>query len=630
VAWNQIGLLFRSGTDWEVYLDALRRARVPFAVEGDRSYYERREVLEASAFLRLVLDPNDQMALVTWLRSALVGVPDAALFPLWREQLPDRLRELHGPGGGAALAGPVQRAAAATPRDVPGIERVDGWWDNLLAAVETLGRLRALFDEEPADVFVEGLRGVLLVEATEAARYLGPYRAANLDRFFRDLLASLARGDGDPQAVIRTLREDVAARREHEEGRPREAIEDAVQVLTIHKAKGLDFEHVYLLQAHKGHGGREPEKAQLEGGRLELHMLGARTLLWHRVRTRRERVEDAERRRTWYVALTRAKRRLVVAAKWPPPGKSAAGYAELLALRGGGAPDLEEAMADCAAAGGCAVLHGGVRFVFPALPAAWEASAERPLPRPARPPALERIVEEASRLGEERAAAAARMERPFSRAVSHSAHEALREAWRSRRESDEEDRAAGSGAFERDAAMAAGTAVHRALERLDPGLEAGAARERLGEALGDELISSLAPAARDAARARAGALLERFLAGPLYVRWCRLAEHIVARELPVLLPPDDDPEDPENPVGFVAGAIDLVYEDPDGGGLVVADYKTDRIESSAEMEAKAERYASQGAGYVRALEEALGLDAPPRFELWFLDADEVREVRPAD
>jgi ATP-dependent exoDNAse (exonuclease V) beta subunit len=70
--------------------------------------------------------------------------------------------------------------------------------------------------------------------------------------------------------------------------------------------------------------------------------------------------------------------------------------------------------------------------------------------------------------------------------------------------------------------------------------------------------------------------------------------------------------------------VDLLYRDPASGELVVVDYKTDRVTDGAEIDEHAARYGAQGAGYVRAVQEALGLDAPPRFELWFLAAGEVR------
>ncbi len=95
---------------------------------------------------------------------------------------------------------------------------------------------------------------------------------------------------------------------------------------------------------------------------------------------------------------------------------------------------------------------------------------------------------------------------------------------------------------------------------------------------------------------------------------------MVARELAVLLPPGAGPE---GPVGFVSGAIDLVYADPGTGALVIADYKTDDVATDAEVAERARAYAPQGEAYARALREALGLPAPPRFELWFVKSGRV-------
>src|SRR5262249_44761368 len=77
------------------------------------------------------------------------------------------------------------------------------------------------------------------------------------------------------------------------------------------------------------------------------------------------------------------------------------------------------------------------------------------------------------------------------------------------------------------------------------------------------------------------------------------------------------------PVGYVAGAIDLLYKDGETGAVVVADYKTDEIQEDEALAARAAAYAPQGAAYVKAGQEALGLPAPPRFQLWFLPAGGV-------
>ncbi|HEX5717992.1 MAG TPA: PD-(D/E)XK nuclease family protein, partial [Thermoanaerobaculia bacterium] len=173
---------------------------------------------------------------------------------------------------------------------------------------------------------------------------------------------------------------------------------------------------------------------------------------------------------------------------------------------------------------------------------------------------------------------------------------------------------------DREAAMAAGGAVHRALETWDlfAAPEGEARRQR------DLLPAYLARLAEgdvlDRALPLAQGLLDRFAASGLLVRLRGLREHVLARELPVLLPPSGNGH---GAVGVVSGTIDLLYRDPTSGRLVVADYKTDDPET---LEARVAVYAPQGATYVRALEEALGLEEPPRFELWFLQADRVVAV----
>jgi ATP-dependent exoDNAse (exonuclease V) beta subunit len=203
------------------------------------------------------------------------------------------------------------------------------------------------------------------------------------------------------------------------------------------------------------------------------------------------------------------------------------------------------------------------------------------------------------------------MARPFSSCASLEAHAEESEARAGRRFAERESSETATP-ISRDAAQAAGTAVHRLLETLalagDPGEELA---RRTGE------LDALPP---DAA-ARARELCERFSSNGMLERLAGLAEHVVARELAVLVPPAESTEDA--PVGFVSGAIDLLYRDPGTGELVVADYKTDQVESEAEIAERAEHYRAQGAVYVDAVQRALGLAYTPRFELWFLHAGVV-------
>ena len=275
--WSDVALIFRVSTAQEPYLEALRDRGIPFRVEGDRAFYQRREILDATSLVRAVLDPGDALALVATLRAPWVGVPDAALLPLWSEQLPRLVADLSAPDpvAIAELSAAVARAAEKVP-EVPGLDRVAEWPLLLIAACEGIAVLRHSFRSEPADRFVAELRRRFPVEALSAARWLGRFRLANLERWMDRLLAALVASRGDVDGVLRRLRRAVAEGEEDAAAGAPAGGPDAVRILTIHKAKGLDFDHVYLPQLHHGSAGSRADRPPFQGGDVpEYALFGA-------------------------------------------------------------------------------------------------------------------------------------------------------------------------------------------------------------------------------------------------------------------------------------------------------------------------------------------------------------------
>jgi ATP-dependent exoDNAse (exonuclease V) beta subunit len=144
----------------------------------------------------------------------------------------------------------------------------------------------------------------------------------------------------------------------------------------------------------------------------------------------------------------------------------------------------------------------------------------------------------------------------------------------------------------------------------------------------ESLARRVSPSRLDAARERATSLLDGLAAGSLWSRLRDLAPHVLARELPVLVRAE---ENGVGAVGYVVGAIDLVYRDPVCGEVVVVDFKTDRIATPSAIAERAPQHRPQAELYRRAVLETLRLPQAPRFELWFLDAShvEVLEFEPA-
>ncbi len=633
VAWKEMALLLRVSTVQEYYLQAMREQGVPYVVERDRTFYQHREVIDAASLLRAVGDPHDQVALVGFLRSPWVGVPDAAWLPLWGVQFPQKMGDLHGPDADQLedLRQAVEEAAGKVPADLPGMEDLSGWSEGLHNAVRVLAELRRSFREEPADVFVDKLQALPLVTETEAARFLASHRLANLDRFFRGVREALDDGEGGPQMVLRALREGVAGERLEEVGPPGDETLDAVRILTIHVSKGLEFDHVYVADLHRkplvGFRHDEP-KVHRHDDCWELSLFGARSLGFHRVEEKVKRVSAAEEIRTLYVATTRAARRLVLAGRWPDPGKDPEelkpgreqAYVEYMQHRAGKRPDLALHLGSVANGGDESKVDAeGVRWRIPRrLP-----ESRRRMPKPPKPPlSLKEARADLERLETAREQAVSRMERPLAAAASQRAHELLREALE---EEGGEERPSASRplAFvDREGAMAVGKAVHRALELLDLGADPATALRRQRQAV-EGLVAPLVSAERrDEVVRKVDLVLASLEGSAILRRLVELAPHIVGREVPFLAAGEDD----RGPVGASIGTMDLLYRDPDDGALVVADYKTDAVEGEAELEERARAYAAQGEVYVDAVRRFLSDPPEVRFELWFLAADRIVSV----
>jgi len=615
VRWGDIAILLRATTAQEDLLEAFRKHGIPYEVAREKEFYKQREVVEAAALVRSVVDPADTVALLTVLRSDVVGVPDAALAPLWDAGFQDLMAQLRGPGGGEleAVIDCVSRAAAKVPSDVPAGDVLGLWPVSLEAAVHVIAHLRVAFENDPPDRFVEKIRAMWLAEVSAAARFLGRFRRARLERFYADLENRLAGGEGGIAGLARFLRQAVTDGQKGAVGGEPDLQANAVHVMTIHGAKGLDFKHVYLVQIHRKTGGGESKtdpKVLPLAGRREYRIFGWPTPDFKDASDLKARQSSAELIRLLYVAMTRAKDRLVISGGWNGAANEkdplqARSFADLLDQR----LDREDLEAHLLSDSARRLEEGSQNLWFvPALDRQSKVDDSHPDIRDLGLTDLAEVRRQAEILAVSKVEAARQMERPLTGGAS------TLEGTLSERFDEEENVPVLVTDDERSLATAVGSAVHRMMENLDlDGDLSVQLREGLEQGLSD-IEAKVDAEAFAHARERFGVLIDRIAGGTSLQRLASLAPRVVGREIAIVAPPQKN----RGPTGAITGFIDLVYRDPDDDRLVVADYKTDAVETGEEIDGRVHSYEPQVRTYARALLEALELDSEPHVELWFL------------
>lgn len=277
--YDDVLVLFRGFSDLAPYLRALREAGIPFVVSGGRTFFDRTEIVQAMAVLRAVADPEDPVALLAFRRSPAGGVPDTELY------------------------------AEAVRADVARPALVDA--DARLAA------LRAESARLPVDAAVRlVLEGSGLL-ALSGLAFEGAQRVANLEKL-QTAASELAR-DGR-RTLIETLDALDEGFESGEEGDSPLADEarDAVRVMTIHKAKGLEARVVILADTAAGQGNRPPKDATARMARFDqgefVRLDGPAFRSGATIAATYDEPlhKAAEDVRLLYVALTRARDRLIV------------------------------------------------------------------------------------------------------------------------------------------------------------------------------------------------------------------------------------------------------------------------------------------------------------------------------
>jgi ATP-dependent helicase/nuclease subunit A len=302
---GEIVLLFAAGTDAEWYEEELRHLGIPTYRATGRGYFGQQQVVDLLSYLRLLHNRYDDEALVTVLASPLVGVSNDALV-LLRRAAPKRPLFLPFEKGlpSELAAHDVQLFRAFHQR----FERLARMAPRL--SLERL--LEAIISEHDYDL-------AALAQWDGRRRYANMRKLARLARSYEEL-----RGP-DIEGFVRFVREQEAVGARELEAVAEEEDGDAVRLLTIHSAKGLEFKVVVVADAGRDRAAPSPDEILcLPDGRFGFRVADPATgerrgaFEYDAVREAEREEGKAERLRLYYVAMTRAIDRLIVSGAIDP------------------------------------------------------------------------------------------------------------------------------------------------------------------------------------------------------------------------------------------------------------------------------------------------------------------------
>ena len=227
---RHIAILSRRKTKLQPLIEALNDAGLPFRQYGGAGFYDAPEVLDAMAWIRLVADPLDDNALARVLSSPAIGVADATIAALCKG-----MKEDGGRLSSRALLEPLPADLDADGRRR--IERLRSVLDGLEAHA---GASLTVAWEATLD------RAGLLLTADVRAGHRHDQARANLEKLSAMVRAHAERNPGAQASdFVRYMRELDRAEAEDQEADPPSA--DAINVMTIHAAKGLEWPIVFLI-----------------------------------------------------------------------------------------------------------------------------------------------------------------------------------------------------------------------------------------------------------------------------------------------------------------------------------------------------------------------------------------------
>jgi len=274
IPWSAQAILFRTNIQSRPLETALRQGQVRYHLIGGQSFFDRREIRDFLAYLKIFVNPNDDVSLLR-----IANVPARGLSDVTMERLLSASHERKCSVFAVMKNPAVTATFQAQARN--SIESFVQFVERTRDPLESFDAQHPVLLSSWADRFLDEIRYFNELRRAEKT----PEAAESRIRNIKELLVTL---DGQPSSLsphdrLQSFLEEITLDTEREE--EKENAGDAVTLITMHSCKGLEFPHVYIVGMEEG---LLPHSRSKEEGTLD------------------------EERRLFYVALTRAMQTLTI------------------------------------------------------------------------------------------------------------------------------------------------------------------------------------------------------------------------------------------------------------------------------------------------------------------------------
>jgi len=229
IPYENMAILYRANATSRTFEQGLSSRQIPYRIIGNLSFYKRKEIKDIIAYLRLMMNPYDDVSFERIINEPKRGLGDKTLSTLKRFAIEHDLNYYE-----------------ALDHDIPVSPKASG---TLTHFKHTLEQLKALFLEQPFYVFMEELMNKTGYESMLKIDPMGDARKENvleLVGYFeevRKMYVDLSKTD-----TLMAMLEDIALRSAEDENKT----DQGVSLMTLHGAKGLEFEVVFIVALEQG------------------------------------------------------------------------------------------------------------------------------------------------------------------------------------------------------------------------------------------------------------------------------------------------------------------------------------------------------------------------------------------